>query len=239
MPAGDPEAEDGELRVRVVAGAAEADHDVVILLAVGGGFALHDAVHVVLERLVQRRRLLPHRLFRLDRFLEDRRRRLALNVGETARLARLRPRARISPAAGLGDLTAQQTHAHRLDQGQVVGVAEAVEEHDRQGQGIGVGQFDALLPQVHRDALDDRIVGGDAALQQGKAGKGGDTGVMSALSATGGTGVPAVVQLLDRFDAALDGLPHGGVFLGGGARRGDEAQRDDEGAAHEHPASHG
>ena len=77
----------------------------------------------------------------------------------------------VPTAAGL--LPRQQTQGHGADERIVLGIAEAVEEQDRQAQLIGRVQVRDGSPHEIGGLLNMRIVGGDAAFQQRQAGQGG------------------------------------------------------------------
>ena len=91
---------------------------------------------------------------------------------------------RIGPTAR-GALTRQEPHGHRLDQRHVVRVAEAVQEEDSQGQGVGLILGDAGLADGRGDGLHGLVVGGDAALQQGQTNEGRRAGLLRPVVGAG------------------------------------------------------
>ena len=106
---------------------------------------------------------------------------------------------RVGPAAG-GGLAGHQAQGHGADERLVLGVAEAVEEQDRQAQLIGGVQRGDLAAHVFGCLADVRIIGRNAAFQQRQARQGGQADGVGLRPAA-----VAPLGFLQPGDAVVDG----------------------------------
>ena len=115
----------------------------------------------------------------------------------------------VAPAA-IGQLSGGQTQRRLFDPPVVAGLAEAVQEQDRQGKVVsGIRVRDAVADDSGR-LFDHRIAGRDIGFEQGQACQGRDANRMIRFQgpAAEEPGSVGMLMALEIGDAALHGCPH-------------------------------